>query len=293
VEPQVSEGALTFALAALSCPVKEIRLIRSRDPAAEHKGFAFVDLYTPDAAARAVAALDGQALEGQARRVRVSLARESRAPRAGAAGGPQPLCAQPVAEGGAPDGDAAPAWQPLEFDAAAEAAAEADASAAAADAAAAPAAASGGFTLDPTTGYFYDAASGYYYDSQTGLYCHAASGVWYSADAATGQYVAVAAGTSAPGAQQPEPAPEAEAAPARRPGAVIGSAPKLTAEAVAKKERAAAAAAAAAAQQEQQAQAAAAHAARVAAAVPAAPVTVVAGGKVYGGKIRVPKVPQL
>ena len=70
-------------------------------------------------------------------------------------------------------------------------------------------------------------------------------------------------------AQQPVP-------PQQRKGAVIGSAPTLSAEALALRE-------------EEQRRAAAAAAAAAAAPAPAAPVAVVKGGRVFGGKIRVPK----
>ena len=265
-------------------PVKDLRLPRPRDPGADHKGYCFVDMYTMEAATRVVALLDGQPLAGQARRVRVSLVRE-RGNGLQAPGTLLGLAAQAPELGDVDPGAVAEAalsaWQPKEFGV--EDKGEADAPPA--RGVSAQAGAPQGYVLDPATGYFFDAASGYFFDAASRLYGHAATGIWYSCDAATGQLTAVTAppaatpagGTGTAGGavavthveQQPVP-------PQQRKGAVIGSAPKLSAEALALRE-------------EEQRRAAAASAAEAAAPAPAAPVAVVKGGRVFGGKIRVPK----
>ena len=244
IEPQVSEAALQFAISALGgTAVREVRLIRSRDAAAEWKGFAFVDLFTHEAAAKVVALLDGAQLEGQARRVRVSLAKDRGPLGAPVAAAHVPgLAHQPCELFGADADQAADAalsaWQPREFgdDAAEEPSPEAE-----------PEAKPEPWMLP---------------DTQTSS--------WLNYDAAAAQHSAVAQSSNA--------AAEMEPSVGARPGAVTGSAAKLSAEALATRDaelrRAAAAAAAAAA-----------------APAPAAPSQLLQGGKVYGGKIRTPKEP--
>ena len=303
VEPHMDEEAIRMAVTSLGhTPVKDLRLPRPRDPGADHKGYCFVDLYTMEAASRVVALLDGHSLAGQARRVRVSLVRERgngpQAPGAAlglAAQAPELADADPDAVAEA----ALSAWQPKEFgvdqgDADAQPARASAASASQLPArvgtVAAQAGAPQGYTLDPVSGYFFDAASGYFYDSATGLYGHAATGIWYVCDAATGQLTAVTADSGAAPQAVPPGVPavdtgaatagasalQQQSVPQQRKGAVIGSAPKLSAEALALRE-------------EEQRRAAAAAAAAAAAPAPAAPVAVVKGGRVFGGKIRVPK----
>lgn len=282
IEAHMDEEAIRLAVTSLGhTPVKDIRLPRPRDPGASHKGFAFVDMYTVDAAMRVVAMMDGQQMAGQARRVRVSMAREKeRGAQAG--GGVSGLAAQmpeladtdarEVAEA------ALSAWQPKEFgvEQPEEEVARRDNTAAVAQTVGVP----HGYVLDPRTGYFFCAASGYYWDSASGLYGHAATGMWYSLDAATGAFTAITpaadADAAAAGSAQPQAVVEQEQP--RKAAAVIGSAPKLSAEALALRE-------------EEQRRAAAAAAAAAAAPVAAAPVRVLPGGKVYGGKIRTPKEP--
>jgi hypothetical protein len=293
----MDEEAIRMAVTSLGhTPVKDLRLPRPRDPGADHKGYCFVDLYTMEAASRVVSLLDGHSLAGQARRVRVSLVRErGNGPQAPgtalglAAQAPELADADPDAVAEA----ALSAWQPKEFGVD-----QGDADMPLAHAAtlvasqppvhtgtvSAQAGAPQGYTLDPATGYFFDAASGYYYDSATQLYGHAATGIWYACDAATGQLTAVTADSAAAPQAVPPAAPAVgtgaavvgASVPQQRKGAVIGSAPKLSAEALALRE-------------EEQRRAAAAAAAAAAAPALAAPVAVVKGGRVFGGKIRVPK----
>ena len=256
----MSESALTFAIAELGgpgCIVKGMRLVRSRDPSVEGKGFAFVEFYTPEACRRALEAVDGSTLKGsQARRVRASLARPGTAPPPPVS---LPLASQWPAPSGAGDA-AAEVWQPTEFGDPEPGELEKEPAAPAV-----PAAPASGFVFDAASGYFFDAGSGYFYDPASRLYGEAATGTWFHHDPSSGLYTAVGA------AQPAEAAPEAQ--PPARSGPVIGSAPKLSAEALAAKE--------AEARRVKEAEETAARAPKA---------TPVAGGRVYGGKMRAPRL---
>ena len=80
-----SEASLR-ALFAPHGAVVSVNLIIDRD-SGRSKGFAFVEMGTPEEAQKAVAALDGTQLDGRALKVNEAKPQEPRAPRSGGYGG--------------------------------------------------------------------------------------------------------------------------------------------------------------------------------------------------------------
>jgi len=63
-----------------------VNLITDRD-SGRSKGFAFVEMSTPEEAQKAIAALDGTQMDGRALKVNEAKPQEPRAPRSGGYGG--------------------------------------------------------------------------------------------------------------------------------------------------------------------------------------------------------------
>ena len=169
--------------------VKDIRIAYDR-ATGEPRGFAFVHFYSVADATAALESLQGAAVEGQARTLRLGYARDLLAPAddaAAAAGGSEGVAIVPAVAA------AYAGWEPKSLEEAeAEAAAagssqrepqssagggqqEAEGDNPTAAAGAAPPMApvanhppGFSFSYDPTSGYMLDAASGYYYDANTG-----------------------------------------------------------------------------------------------------------------------------
>jgi RNA recognition motif-containing protein len=82
---ETSEASLRKAF-QVHGEVTSVNLISDRD-SGRSKGFAFVEMSTPEEAQKATAALDGTQLDGRALKVNEAKPQEPRAPRSGGYGG--------------------------------------------------------------------------------------------------------------------------------------------------------------------------------------------------------------
>ncbi|MEO8843690.1 MAG: RNA-binding protein [Kofleriaceae bacterium] len=94
-----NEASLREAFGANGREVVSVSIIMDRETG-RSRGFAFVELSTPEGAAQALQELDGQELDGRQLRINEAREREARGPGGGGGGAPRPFTPRPGGGGG-------------------------------------------------------------------------------------------------------------------------------------------------------------------------------------------------
>ena len=94
-----NEASLREAFGANGREVVSVSIIMDRETG-RSRGFAFVELSTPEGAAQALQELDGQDLDGRQLRINEAREREARGPGGGGGGAPRPFTPRPGGGGG-------------------------------------------------------------------------------------------------------------------------------------------------------------------------------------------------